>query len=53
METLTSFFPAADELLQMSPEDLAPILLKLARQRRQSGGMFWPDSVVESPSERV
>jgi len=31
----------------MSPEDLAPILLKLARQRWQSGGMFWPDSVVE------
>lgn len=47
METLTSFFPTADDLLAMSPEDLAPILLKLARQRRQSGGMFWPDSVVE------
>lgn len=27
--------------------DRAQILLKLARQRRQSGGMFWPDSVVE------
>jgi hypothetical protein len=47
METLASFFPTADEMLAMSPEDLAPILLKLARQRRQSGGMFWPDSVVE------
>jgi hypothetical protein len=44
METLLSVFPTADDLLGMSPDDLAPILLKLAAQ---AGPMFWPDAVTE------
>ena len=45
METLLTFFPTADELLAMSPDDLAPILLKLAAQ---AGLMFWPDALTET-----
>lgn len=44
MESLLSVFPTADDLLAMSPDDLGPILLKLARQ---AGPMFWPDAVTE------
>src|SRR5260370_14155286 len=44
METLLSVFPTADDLLAMSPDDLGPVLLKLARQ---AGPMFWPDAVTE------
>jgi hypothetical protein len=44
METLLSLFPTADDLLAMSPDDLAPILLKLAGQ---AGPMFWPDAVAQ------
>jgi uncharacterized protein (TIGR02391 family) len=48
METLYSLFPNADSLLQLSPEDLAPILLRLAADKRQQhNGMFWPPGVVE------
>jgi hypothetical protein len=46
METLNSLFPAADDLLALAPEDLAPILLRLAKANRQ-GGMFWPEAVAE------
>jgi uncharacterized protein (TIGR02391 family) len=44
MNTLLTLFPTADDLLSMSPDDLAPILLKLARQ---AGAMFWPSAVAE------
>lgn len=47
METLFSLFPTAEELLEMTPENLAPTLLRLARVRRQSGNMFWPESVPQ------
>ena len=40
METLRSLFPTADALLAISPEDLAPVLLRLARARLQPAG-FW------------
>ncbi|WP_316173833.1 MULTISPECIES: TIGR02391 family protein [unclassified Bradyrhizobium] len=43
-ETLLTLFPTADDLLAMPPDDLAPILLKLAAG---SGRMFWPDAVSE------
>ena len=46
METLQSLFPNADDLLAMKPEELAPILLKLAAARRQQAG-FWPDTVTQ------
>jgi hypothetical protein len=45
VETLRSLFPTADALLAMSPEDLAPVLLRLARARTQGAG-FWPDSIL-------
>ena len=38
METLRSLFPTADALLAVSPEDLAPVLLRLARARLQPAG---------------
>jgi hypothetical protein len=44
METLLTFFPAADDLLARSSDDLAPILLKLASR---AGPMFWPHTVTE------
>jgi uncharacterized protein (TIGR02391 family) len=44
METLLTFFPTADDLLARSPDDLAPILLKLASR---AGPMFWPHAVTE------
>ncbi len=47
METLFSLFPTAEALLEMTPEDLAPILLRLARNHRQSGAMFSPESVPQ------
>jgi uncharacterized protein (TIGR02391 family) len=47
METLFSLFPTAEALSEMTPEDLAPILLRLARNHRQSGVMFWPESVPQ------
>ena len=52
METLRSLFPTADALLAVSPEDLAPMLLRLARARVQGVG-FWPelDSERADPSE--
>jgi uncharacterized protein (TIGR02391 family) len=45
MAGLLSVFPTADELLATSPEDLAPILLRLAQQA--GGPSFWPPSVAE------
>ena len=44
METLLTLFPTADYLLAMSPDDLVPILLKLASR---AGPMFWPHAVAE------
>jgi uncharacterized protein (TIGR02391 family) len=43
-------FPTAEKLLALSPEDLAQVLLKLARIRLQSAG-FWPDSILNEGSE--
>lgn len=43
-ETLQSLFPTAEELLGVDPEDLAPVLLRLASK---AGRMFWPDAVSE------
>jgi hypothetical protein len=49
METLRSLFPTAEQLLQVSPEDLAPVLLRLARNHLQPAG-FWPDSILNEGS---
>ena len=46
METLETFFPTADDLLATPPDDLAPILLKLASTRLQTAG-FVPDAVTQ------
>jgi uncharacterized protein (TIGR02391 family) len=45
VETLRLLFTTADALLAVSPEDLAPVLLRLARARVQGAG-FWPDSIL-------
>jgi hypothetical protein len=50
MDTLHSLFPMADLLLAIAPEDLAPVLLRLARDHRQSGSMFWPEGVTQATS---
>jgi len=46
MDTLQSLFPNVDVLLGVAPEDLALVLLRLARQYRQDNGLFWPDGVA-------
>jgi uncharacterized protein (TIGR02391 family) len=46
MDTLFSLFPTPEPLLELTPDELAPILLQLAKARRQSG-MFWPSSVPQ------
>ncbi len=45
MDTLQSLFPDADVLLAVDAEDLAPVLLKLARDR--GGGMFSPEAITQ------
>jgi uncharacterized protein (TIGR02391 family) len=49
MDTLFSLFPDVDELLKVQPEDLAPILLKLALPHLQSAG-FIPSAVTQVSS---
>jgi uncharacterized protein (TIGR02391 family) len=49
MDTLRSLFPKAETLLELEPDDLAPVLLQLAMKHRQSGGGFWPESVTSEP----
>jgi len=50
VETFRSLFPTAEHLLTISPEDLAPVLLRLTRGRRQGGGIFWPESITQERS---
>jgi hypothetical protein len=47
MTTLFSLFPSADDLLTLSPEALAPALLRLGASQRQNNGMFWPAAVTQ------
>jgi uncharacterized protein (TIGR02391 family) len=49
MDTLRSLFPKAETVLALEPDDLAPVLLKLALKHRQSDGMFWPESITSEP----
>ena len=53
METLGAIMPDVQVLLAMAPEDLAPMLLRLARLHSQ-GGMFHPNNMERSvlPSSR-
>jgi uncharacterized protein (TIGR02391 family) len=47
MERLRSHFATAAELLALSAEDLAPLLLRVARDQQQlGGGMFWPEPAM-------
>jgi hypothetical protein len=60
MDTIFSLFPDADELLKMQPEDLAPVLLKLALPQLQSAASYrwqsprfqpatpWPEEIIPS-----
>ncbi|RQP98896.1 hypothetical protein [Burkholderia stagnalis] len=45
MSTLQMIVPDVEVLLRMAPEELAPILLKLAKQNRQNG-MFTTATVT-------
>ncbi len=47
MSKLHELFPTADALLELTPETLAPILLKIGAGERQSGGMFWPQAILQ------
>jgi hypothetical protein len=44
MDTLLTYYPNVADLLATPPEDLAPVMLKLARGTIQNG-MFSPDTV--------
>jgi uncharacterized protein (TIGR02391 family) len=46
--TLFSCFPNADDLIALGPEDLGPVLLRLAVPRVQSGGVLL-EAVMETP----
>jgi uncharacterized protein (TIGR02391 family) len=46
MSELHEKFPNADDLLALTPDALAPILLRIAANARQSGGVFVPSSVL-------
>ena len=48
MTVLSELIPSADALIAMPLPDLAPILLRLARERLQPAG-FTPDSVTDTP----
>lgn len=50
--TLFSCFPNADELTALGPEDLGPVLLRLALPRLQSGGVQF-EAVIETPIVEV
>ena len=44
MDTLRKFFPSAKELLALSVDDLAPFLLRVAKDLQNRGsGMFWSE----------
>lgn len=47
MDTLLTIFPDPDVLLDLPPEELAPIVLKLATAEKQQSGVFRPDNVYE------
>jgi hypothetical protein len=49
VERLRSAFPTAEALLAISPEDLTPVLLRLARARLQPAG-FWPEGTLNEAS---
>jgi uncharacterized protein (TIGR02391 family) len=49
MDTLYSLFPDVDRLLKLKPEDVAPILLKLALPQQQTAG-FIPAAVTQVPT---
>ena len=52
MDTIYSLFPNADDLLKLAPEDVAPVLLKLALARQQGAG-FTFEAVTEVPQMDV
>jgi uncharacterized protein (TIGR02391 family) len=46
MSKLHELFPTAESLLELTPEALAPILLRIVAAERQRG-MFWPPIVTQ------
>jgi uncharacterized protein (TIGR02391 family) len=52
MDTLQTFYPVAEDLLATPPEDLAPILLKFARNAVQNG-TFYPDQANQAALGRT
>ena len=47
MSKLHELFPSAESLLELTPETLAPTLLRIVAAERQQGGMFWPAIVTQ------
>lgn len=47
MTHLTDIFPEADLLTQLTPEDLAPVVLSLAKDRLQQSGLIHPQAIFE------
>jgi hypothetical protein len=52
MDTLFSLFPDPEALLKIAPEDLAPILLKLAAPLQQAAG-FIPHAVTQVSAQQA
>jgi hypothetical protein len=54
METLLTIYPTVADLLATPPEDVAVVLLKLAKGTVQNG-MFWPETVnnVATGTDRI
>jgi uncharacterized protein (TIGR02391 family) len=52
MPSLFSLFPDADDVLKLTPEDLGPILLKMALDQRQNAG-FTPETVARPPDSEM
>lgn len=46
-ERLTEIFPDPDVLSELSPEDLAPVVLRLARDALQQNGMVHPQAIFQ------
>ncbi|HEX2826063.1 MAG TPA: TIGR02391 family protein [Burkholderiales bacterium] len=46
-KTLTDIFPDPELLLKLSPDDLAPVVLQLARDRPQPSGLVHPAAIFE------
>jgi hypothetical protein len=45
--TLSEIFPDVETLLALPPEEIAPVLLRLAKMHQEEQGMFSPNNLLE------